>query len=330
MHSPLLPPPPHRVIGNHQRPLLMWKQKHCQAPDRRRNKANRPQSRLNGGLAAWLTETSPTACSSLTPAGRLRDGGGFWLIKQISCFITGMKVAIHKLWSCPFLSRAVLARIQSNRETMLCLTEAGGSTVHCVVSKKRWVSQPSRGLTLQPAVTADKWPKCGGFCLDRGLQLDQKPIFCPSNLCKPHPHSTTVLSHRAEWLQPLWLASICIHSYSTPYLPLISHPPLHFSKLRCNFVSLQWDHPSALPVDCHLVSYSCRACSLLVLQWMTIQGHICTTFRYLCLDSFASCWCYPRSLHACEKQKESQYTSPHMESANSQLDDATADRHIDI
>lgn len=181
------------------------------------------------------------------------------------------------------------------------------------------LSQQTNGQSAVASAWTEVW-----------LQLDQKPIFCPSNLCKPHPHSTTVLSHRAEWLQPLWLASICIHSYSTLYLPLISHPPLHFPKLRCNFVSLQWDHPSALPVDCHLVSYSCRACSLLVLQWMTIQGHICTTFRYLCLDSFASCWCYPRSLHACEKQKESQYTSPHMESANSQLDDATADRHIDI
>lgn len=212
MHSPLLPPPPHRVIGNHQRPLLMWKQKHCQAPDRRRNKANRPQSRLNGGLAAWLTETSPTACSSLTPAGRLRDGGGFWLIKQISCFITGMKVAIHKLWSCPFLSRAVLARIQSNRETMLCLTEAGGSTVHCVVSKKRWVSQPSRGLTLQPAVTADKWPKCGGFCLDRGLiTVRSEANFLPFQSLQTPPtqhHS----SESQSWMAATTMASVHMHT----------------------------------------------------------------------------------------------------------------------
>lgn len=244
----------------------MWKQKHCQAPDRRRNKANRPQSRLNGGLAAWLTETSPTACSSLTPAGRLRDG--VW-ISQTASGLSNKLAASSQGWKWRYTSceavlffhgqsnsqaekRCSVWRRPADLQCTVWWVKSDGSPRPLGVWHFNLLSQQTNGQSAVASAWTEVW-----------LQLDQKPIFCPSNLCKPHPHSTTVLSHRAQWLQPLWLASICIHSYSTLYLPLISHPPLHFSKLRCNFVNLQWDHPSALPVDCHLVSYSCRASSLL-------------------------------------------------------------------
>lgn len=96
---------------------------------------------------------------------------------------------------------------------------------------------------------------------------------------------------------------------STLYLLLISLPPLHFSKLRCNFVSLQWFHASTLPVAFPPVSCSCRDSGLVVLHWMTNQGHICSTLRYLYLNRFAPCWCYSRSLLRCKREEQSQHTS---------------------
>lgn len=59
----------------------------------------------------------------------------------------------------------------------------------------------------------------------------------------------------------------------TLYLSPISLPPLHASKLRNNFVSLQRFQPSTVPVACHPVSARCRDSALLMLQWMTNQGH---------------------------------------------------------
>lgn len=118
------------------------------------------------------------------------------------------------------------------------------------------------------------------------LQMGPEPNWCPFNLRKPHPHNTRSLSHNAEWLWPLWLHSICRHSSSTLSLFLISLPPLHFSKLRCSFVSLQWFRPSTLPVAFPPVSCSCRDSWVVVLHWMTNQGHACNTFTYLYLYSF--------------------------------------------
>ncbi|CAB1450599.1 unnamed protein product [Pleuronectes platessa] len=66
-------------------------QKRCQAPDRKRNPANRPRSRLNGGLVARLAGTSCTALFIIHSRWCLGDGRGFWLIKQISRFITGIE-----------------------------------------------------------------------------------------------------------------------------------------------------------------------------------------------------------------------------------------------
>lgn len=64
-----------------------------------------------------------------------------------------------------------------------------------------------------------------------------RPNRCSSSPCEPHPHGNAALSHRAGWQRPLWLRSICRHAHSPFYRRLISRPPLHFSKLRRNFVS---------------------------------------------------------------------------------------------
>lgn len=54
-HGGLMQPTLSRLISHQRHPSLMWKRKRCQAPDRMRNQANRPQSRFNRGLVASLT-----------------------------------------------------------------------------------------------------------------------------------------------------------------------------------------------------------------------------------------------------------------------------------
>lgn len=159
----------------------------------------------------------------------------------------------------------------------------------------------------------------------------QKPIFCPSKTLQTPPtqHQS---SESQSWMAATTMASVRMHALlQYPFffflLPLISHPPLHFSKLRRNFVSLRWDHPSALPVDCHLVSYSCRHSGSLVPQWMTIQGHICTTFLGIyVLTALRHVDVKPEvSTLAKKKKKKSIHCS--YEIRQLQLEDAITDRH---
>lgn len=149
----------------------MWMQSYCQAPDRKRNKANSPQLKFNGGLVAWLAEAAPTACSSLTAAAVWDMAGARGLSNKLAVSSRGWKwrytsrKAVLSLTGCPWLDSREVSCTQTRCSLCRRLgAGAGGSTVHCVVSKKWWVSHPSRGLTLQPALTADKWPTCGGFC----------------------------------------------------------------------------------------------------------------------------------------------------------------------
>lgn len=131
----------------------------------------------------------------------------------------------------------------------------------CGAPRTGWHSRrrpPPRGLAVRSALTVGKQPMCGGFCLGSGLITVESGANCfPSSFCRPHPHNTRALSHRAKWLQSLWLQSLCRHSSSKLSLLLISLPPLHFSKLRCSFVSLQWFYSSALPVAFLPFSCSC-------------------------------------------------------------------------
>lgn len=114
-------------------------------------------------------------------------------------------------------------------------TELAGYAVLRVLGKKNSVCPPSlRALTLLPNPTRGKQPTFGGFCLDSGLITSgSRAKCCPSDFCNSCPHNTRALSHRAAWLQPPWLHSICRHSYGALHL-LISLPPLHFSKHRCH------------------------------------------------------------------------------------------------
>lgn len=144
-------------------------------------------------------------------------GEGFWLIKQISRFITGMKDVIHEgvlsFAGCP-----------------------------CCESKTRKERTPLRleeteeSAALSARQTTNMWRLLLGL-ITAGSVSQLLPLQSPRT---PPTHTTSrALSHGAGWLRPLWLHSICRHSYSALYFPLISLPPLHFSKLRCNFVSLQ-------------------------------------------------------------------------------------------
>lgn len=129
---------------------------------------------------------------------------------------------------------------------------------------------PPAGLAVHSALTAGKEPVCGGFCLGTGLMtVGWGANCCTFNLCRPHPHNTEQLW--TEWLQSLWLHSICRHSSSKLSLLLISLPPLHFSKLRCSFVSLQWFHRSTLTVAFLPVSCSCTVsqAQLCCIGWQT-------------------------------------------------------------
>lgn len=185
--------------------------------------------------------------------------------------------------------RSEMQKNKSNR--MLCIWfsgDRGGGDLQCSVY---WVKNSGR---LPPPrvhdISSSSYRRQVAKCVVASartavwLQVGQEPIVAFPISANPCPRNNKALSHRAEWLRPLWLQSICRHSYSALSLLLISLPPLHFSKLRCNFVSLQWFHPSALCLLLFLLSSKAAGIQgLVVLHWMTNQGHICSTFRYLYL-----------------------------------------------
>ena len=221
---------PRRVISNHRHPRLMWKQKRCQAPDRKRNHADRPQSSLNRGLVAWLAETSRTACSSFTPAGvwEMARGGGSSLSNKLAAS------SLKWEWQCTSCEVVLSYRRPSllwikegkNAKNKGCsvygLVETEGGDLQCSVC---WVRNSGR-LSHLPGVwhfilliqRASSQRVAASARTAVWLQVGPQPIVAPSSPCEtlPTQHQGSE-SHgwmAATTLAPLHMQTLLQHTLS--------------------------------------------------------------------------------------------------------------------